>query len=162
MVEYEQLYGDISRRMQKSTTEEGNLKLLSIFEAELRESGVSDNKISRMLEDVEYYLNTYLLRFASLANAVSTEDMSRSDPNDVSTIASGIDQIHSYFSGFYLDTCPWASGKRLRKSVNAIRSFYATMKEHGKISAAEYKRLNKIIATFLPRWEVMAEIKWGE
>ena len=100
--------------------------------------------------------------FSSLANAVSTEDMSRSDPNDVSTIASGIDQIHSYFSGFYLDTCPWASGKRLRKSVNAIRSFYATMKEHGKISAAEYKRLNKIIATFLPRWEVMAEIKWGE
>lgn len=97
-----------------------NSSYLNIFEADLQ--GLAPKNIKCHLQNVDFFLNTYLL--FDEANQLSMQD--------------GVNAIDD-FLGYFLEEKTYFTDSTKRSFVTSLRKFYKSMLAHGKITPEQYE-----------------------
>lgn len=97
-----------------------NTSYLHLFESDI--AGLTPKTIKRHLQNVDFFLNTYLL--FDEANPLSMQD--------------GVNAIDD-FLGYFLEEKTYFTDSTKRSFVTSLRKFYKSMVAHGKITPEQYE-----------------------
>ena len=97
-----------------------NSSYLHLFEADLH--GFAPRTIKHHLQNMDFFLNTYLL--FDEANPLSMQD--------------GVNAIDD-FLGYFLEEKTYFADSTKRSFVASLRKFYKSMVAHGKITSEQYE-----------------------
>ena len=109
-----------------------NEKLLELFENDM--AALSPKTIQKHLNNVDFYINTYLLR------------------EDALTMEAGIMHLDDFLGEFFIRKCMWSTPGTIKSTAASIKKFYKSMMEHGKLKKEYYDFLCSDIRENLPRW----------
>ena len=84
--------------------------------------GLAPKTIKRHLQNVDFFLNTYLLR----------------DEADPLSMQDGVNSIDD-FIGYFLEEKTYFPDSTKRSFVTSLRKFYKSMVAHGKITPEQYE-----------------------
>lgn len=127
---------DYEKECKKIRTE--NAELLELFETDL--AGLSEKTIQRHLRNVDFYINTYLLR----EGALSFKD--------------GTEYIDSYLGDFFIRRCMWSTPGSIKSTAASIKKFYKCMLDHKKIEKDQYQLLCETIKENMEQWRFDCEM----
>lgn len=132
-----------------------NEKILAEFEAWLRNSNLKDVTIGRHVENIDFYINEFLL----YEDTIEAKD--------------GIFQIGMFLGYWFIKKALWSSQAHIKSNAASLKKFYAFMYENGEVSKADLEELKEEIKEEIPEWlatmeryddpsiESMFEV-WGE
>ena len=98
-----------------------NEKYIKKFEEWLNEKGLVVKTIRKHLNNVDLYINDYLNYY------------------DVIKVEEGMEEIYSFFDGWFIEKCLWASRSSLKEIASSIKKFYQYMSENNYVSVENYK-----------------------
>lgn len=107
-------------KLQLDSIHQQNTSYLHLFEADLH--GLAPKTIKRHLQNVDFFLNTYLLR----------------DEADPLSMQDGVNSIDD-FIGYFLEEKTYFPDSTKRSFVTSLRKFYKSMVAHGKITPEQYE-----------------------
>lgn len=110
-----------------------NGELIKIFENELKEKGLVKKTIKNHIENIDLYINDYLLR------------------EDALPMENGLTKLDSFFY-FFIHKCMWSTPPSCKAMGASIKKFYRCMMEHGKIDKSDYELLSQDIKEMMPFW----------
>lgn len=113
-----------------------NNKLLDIFEEELRCAGLKQNTIKRHIINVDFYINTFLLR---------------EEPLEIKS-GCGI-MLEDFLGYFFIRKCMWSTPATIKTTAASIKKFYKCMLANGYIGKAEYEELCNTIKENMEEWQ---------
>ena len=113
---------------------ESNASLLGDFENWLRKSNLADKTIRRHSENVDFYINVYLL----YEDAVEPQD--------------GIDSVSMFLGYWFIRKAMWASESSIRGNAASLKKFYAFLHERGLVSKGDLDSLKETIKEEMPDW----------
>ena len=111
-----------------------NAVLLDLFKADLEAKGLSDKTIRRHIENMDLYINDFLLR------------------EDAEHMNSGLRRLDSFFY-FFIHKCMWSTPGNVKTTAASIKKFYKCMMEHGKIEKDEYSDFCEELKEGIPVWQ---------
>lgn len=114
-----------------------NESLLEMFEKDLE--GLNQKTINRHLTNVDFYINTYLLR------------------EDAYDFTHGIWDIDDYLGYFFIRKCMWLTPGNI-KSTTSIKKFYQCMLKQEMIQKADYEYLCETIKDNMWKWQSDCEM----
>lgn len=117
------------------TIRKNNNKLLTLFEEDLNASGLSKKTISRHLSNVDFYINTYLLREGD------------------NSMEYGLQAIDDFLGDFFIRKCMWSTPGNIKSTAASIKKFYKCMLEHGKITKEQFQFLCSVIREGMDTWQ---------
>lgn len=97
-----------------------NSSYLHLFESDL--AGLAPKTIKRHLQNVDFFLNTYLVF----------------DESNPLTMEEGVTAIDD-FLGYFLEFKAFFTDSSKRSFVTSLRKFYKSMLAHGKITPEQYE-----------------------
>ena len=112
-----------------------NKKLLADFESDLREKGLTNKTISRHLDNVDFYINEYLLR------------------EEPYPAEQGVTMINSFLGYFFIYKCMWSTPSTTKTTAASIKKFYKSMFDHGNLQQSDYDFLCSEIREGMPDWQ---------
>lgn len=115
-----------------------NAELLELFETDL--AGLSEKTIHRHLRNVDFYINTYLLR------------------EGVLSFKDGIEYIDSYLGDFFIRRCMWSTPGSIKSTATSIKKFYKCMLDHKKIEKDQYQLRCETIKENMEQWRFDCEL----
>jgi hypothetical protein len=116
--------------------QEKNEEYLGIFERDLMTAGLNQKTIRRHLNNIDFYINTYLLREEPLE------------------MAEGCSYTIDMFLGyFFIHKCMWSTPGTIKSTAASIKKYYKCMNEHGYVSKDGYKDLCEIIKVNIEIWK---------
>ena len=107
---------------------------LDEFEAWLEAAGLSDKTIQRHMRNVDFFINTYLLR------------------EDAYGIEEGCLRMDDFLGYFFIRKCMWSTPKTIKQNATSFKKFYKCMLEKGHITPQSYDILLDDIKTNMPMW----------
>lgn len=107
---------------------------LKEFREDLIKSGLKEKTIENHCQNVEFYINTYLLRQA---------------PQEMK---SGTDSISGFLGNFFIRKCTWSSPNSIKGNATSIKKFYKSMLQRGYINEEDYGTLVEIIKDEMDDW----------
>ena len=110
-----------------------NDELLLIFRADLEKAGLSKKTIQNHIDNVDQYINDYLLR------------------EEPQTMDQGVTGLDSFFY-FFIHKCMWSTPATVRSTAASFKKFYRCMMKNGKIEEADYEFLCEEIKESMPFW----------
>ena len=113
-----------------------NEKYLAEFEQWLMASGISNKTIQNHKSNVEFYLNTYLLR----EDAHGMED------------GCSADLLDEFMGYFFVRKCAWSTPATIKQNATSFKKFYKCMLETGHIKQESYDALLATIKEYMPDW----------
>lgn len=113
---------------------EENEEHLVEFEKYLVDAGLKDATIKRHISNVDFYINTYLLR------------------EDAYRIRRGCYTTDDFLGYFFIRKCMWSTPSTIRQNAASFKKFYKCMLEHGHIEQADYDALRADIKEGMPIW----------
>ena len=111
-----------------------NATLLADFEQWLTEKGLAKNTIRQHVENVELYVNTFLL----YEEAVPAKD--------------GASRISMFLGYWFIRKAMWSSPSSIKQNAASLKKFYTFMHEQGQIKADELQYLKETIKEEMPEW----------
>jgi site-specific recombinase XerD len=126
--DYEQYEIDCER-IRKS-----NEELLDDFAAWLRKSNLADKTIRNHLENVDFYINEFLL----YEDAVEPQD--------------GAGSIGSFLGYWFIRKAMWASASSIKGNAASLKKFYTFLHERGAVSKDDLDFLKETIKEEMPDW----------
>lgn len=108
------------QELQLDTIHQQNSSYLHLFESDLQ--GLAPKTIKRHLQNVDFFLNTYLL--FDEAHPLSMQD--------------GVNSIDDFLC-YFLEFKTYFTDSTKRSFVTSLRKFYKSMLEHGKITPEQYE-----------------------
>lgn len=111
-----------------------NEAYLETFTRTLEEAGLSEKTINRHYDNVDFYLNEYLLR------------------EDADTMVQGCYRIDDFLGYFFIRKCMWSTPSTIKSTAASLKKFYKSMKDHGHISAADYEEVTDTIKDGMEFW----------
>lgn len=118
----------------KEITKENN-QLLNLFEKELVECGLKSKTIQNHISNVNFYINTYLLR------------------EDALSMEYGTQKIDDFLGYFFISKCAWSTPASIKSTAASIKKFYKCMLKHEKISKEDYEDLCETIKFNMEFWQ---------
>ncbi|NCB92933.1 MAG: recombinase [Clostridia bacterium] len=115
-----------------------NESLLEMFEKDLE--GLNPKTINRHLTNVDFYINTYLLR------------------EDAYDFTHGIWDIDDYLGNFFIRKCMWSTPGNIKSTAASIKKFYQCMLKQEMIQNADYEYLCETIKDNMWKWQSDCEI----
>lgn len=112
-----------------------NDELLSLFEDDLTNAGLSSKTIRRHLSNVDFYINEYLLREEPL------------------TIEYGTAKLDTFLGDFFIRKCMWSTPASIKSTAASIKKFYRCMLDHNKLDKKYYDCLCDDIKENLEQWQ---------
>lgn len=111
-----------------------NEQYLQEFSKYLENEGLSVKTINKHINNVEFYINTYL-------NAYVPKDM-----------RDGCIGIGMYLGDWFIRKTTWASKNSIKENAASIKKFYKCMLELNHISISEYENVCLDIKTEMKIW----------
>ena len=111
-----------------------NAKLLADFEQWLSEKGLAEKTIERHVENVEFYINTFLL----YSDAVSAKK--------------GASELSSFLGDWFIRKAIWASPTSIKQIAASLKKFYTFIHEQRHIDADDLQDLKETIREEMPDW----------
>lgn len=115
--------------------EEENETYLKIFMDELKEAGLTEKTINNHCSNVEFYLNTYLLR---------------EEPKEMVQGCYGLDLFFGYF---FIRKCMWSSAASIKSTAASFKKFYKCMLKYDLIEEKDYEYLCQDIKENMKEWQ---------
>lgn len=104
-----------------------NEKYLKEFEKWLSDKGFVKKTVRKHLSNVGLYINDYLNYY------------------DITKVEDGMNYIHSFLDGWFIEKCLWASKNSLKDTAASIKKFYQYMSENNYVSVDDYKNMCSFI-----------------
>ena len=60
---------------------------------------------------------------------------------EITKVEDGIDEVHSFLSGWFIEKCLWASKNSLKETAASIKKFYQYMSENNYVSVEDYNEM---------------------
>ena len=111
-----------------------NKGLLKEFEAWLKAAGLSKKTIKNHLDNVDFYLNEYLL----YEDAIEAKD--------------GVEDVGMFLGYWFIKKAMWASKSSIKSNATSLKKFYTFMHEKGLIKKEELTGLKQTIKEEMPEW----------
>lgn len=128
MTDYKQYEQDCER------IQAANKQLLTDFEAWLKESGLAAKTIRNHSNNVDLYINHYLLYEEALE------------------AQQGIHEIGMFLGSWFIRKTTWASPAQIKGNAASLKKFYSFLLEKGLIEKAELDEFAAEIKQEMPRW----------
>ena len=112
-----------------------NQAYLDLFQHSLEESGLKPKTIQNHLDNVDFFINTYLLHY------------------DVQDMEAGCHAVGGFLGDFFIRKCMWSSPTSIKANAASFKKFYKCMLEHGHIAQESYDDLVAIIKEDLELWQ---------
>ncbi|MGN1155057.1 MAG: hypothetical protein ACI4TK_02660 [Agathobacter sp.] len=129
MMSYEEYELRCQKQMQR------NANFLEIFEKDLLSTGLSANTVRKHFSNVDFYINTYLLREEPL-------DMER-----------GCIKIDMFLGYFFIHKCMWSTPGNIKTTAASIKKYYKCMLNHGYVDKGNYELLCSEIKEHIEEWQ---------
>lgn len=113
---------------------EDNAKLLDEFADWLAAKGLSESTVGRHCENIEFYLNHFLLY----------EDAERAEE--------GVHRAGLFLGYWLIRKAMWASQTSIKSNAATLKKFYAFMLEKGKVKQDDLDDLKLQIKVEMPEW----------
>lgn len=113
---------------------QSNAELLDEFENWLRKSNLTDNTIGNHIDNIDFYINEYLL----YEDAVEPQD--------------GIHSVSMFLGYWFIKKAMWASESSIRSNAASLKKFYAFLHERGSVSKDDLDSLRETIKEEMPDW----------
>ena len=110
-----------------------NKRYLDIFAEDIK--GLSPKAIRTHLDNVDFYINEYLLR------------------EDALSMEQGVTHIDSYLGYFFIRKCMWSTPSTIKSTAASVKKFYKSMMEHGFIKDKHYDYLCTVIKENMELWQ---------
>jgi len=117
-----------------ATIREDNAKLMADFEQWLSGKGLAQKTIRRHMDNVEFYINTYLLN------------------EDAVPASEGASHISMFLGYWFIRKAMWGSPSAIRENAASLKKFYTFMREQGHIDADDLQELKETIKEEMPEW----------
>jgi intergrase/recombinase len=111
-----------------------NEKLLEEFRNWLKESNVTKRTIKKHTENVDFYINEYLLSY------------------DVIKAKDGVEEIDMFLGDWFIRKAMWSSKAEIKANATSLKKFYTFMQEKGLIDKEELDELKDVIKTDMSEW----------
>jgi len=113
---------------------ESNEKLLEDFENWLRTSNLADTTIRRHVENIDFYINEYLL----YEDAIEPQ--------------AGVFSVSMFLGYWFIKKAMWASKASIKSNAASLKKFYTYLYERGLVDKEDLDSLKEIIKEELPEW----------
>lgn len=111
-----------------------NAVLLEDFKVWLRQKNLSDKTIKSHAENVDFYINEFLLYEAP------------TEPQD------GADEISEFLGYWFIKKAMWASPAHIKGNAASLKKFYTFLHERGLVSADDLQELKETIKEEMSEW----------
>ncbi|MGN0775778.1 MAG: hypothetical protein ACI4MM_03775 [Candidatus Ventricola sp.] len=102
---------------------EDNAGYLEMFRESLEGAGLSAKTVARHVDNVDFYLNEYLLRY------------------DANPMPEGVGLVSSFLGDWFIRKCMWSTPSSIRQYAASLKKFYKCMLSAGEIDAYDYAYL---------------------
>lgn len=116
-----------------------NAECLSLFEDDLKNNGLAERTIRRHLNNVDFYINKFLLREGPLS------------------MDQGMFYLDEFLGDFFIRKCMWSTPASIKSTAASIKKFYKSMMDHNKVEADDYKQLCEEIKERMVFWQASCE-----
>ncbi len=113
---------------------EENRILLEGFEESLRQSGLKDKTIRKHVQNVDFYINDYLLY------------------DSCTPAKEGVSAINGFFNWFFPRKAMWSSRASTKETAASLKKFYKFLAEMGAMPPADYLFLLAEVKSEMPEW----------
>jgi len=113
---------------------ESNEKLLEDFANWLQESGLADKTINNHGENIDFYINDYLL----YEDAVKPQD--------------GVSDVSMFLGYWFVKKAMWASKASIKSNAASLKKFYTYMYEQDLVDKEDLDSLKETIKEEMPEW----------
>ena len=114
---------------------ERNEQFLEMFQKHLESKGLTKKTINRHMFNVDYYINTYLMR------------------EDIIPMEQGPDHISMFLGYYFIRKCMWSTPGSIKTYAASLKKFYGLMAEKGFISKKDYDLMLLIIKEEMDVWQ---------
>lgn len=123
---------DVDAVMDKMNSQ--NKEVLEAFETYLQASGITAKTISKHLNNIDFYINHYLLYDEFIS------------PNK------GHDRLDDFFGNFFPRKAMWSSANSVKENITSLKKFYSYLNELSLISNADFKNMTNVIQEEKEHW----------
>ena len=113
-----------------------NEEYLAKFREDLTQAGLTQKTIVRHFSNIDFYINTYLLR----------EEPLEMDEGSCEY------KLDNFFGYFFIRKCMWSTPASIKSTAASVKKFYKSMLEHGHISNEQYDGLISTIRSNMQDW----------
>jgi site-specific recombinase XerD len=111
-----------------------NEKLLDDFADWLRKSNLTDKTISNHVDNVDFYINEFLL----YEDAVEPQD--------------GVGSVSMFLGYWFIKKAMWASASSIKSNAASLKKFYTFLHEQRVVSKDDLDFLKETIREEMPEW----------
>jgi len=111
-----------------------NAKLIYQFADWLAAKGLSEATIGKHCENIDFYINTFLL----YEDALKPE--------------AGVYEIGMFLGYWFIRKALWATKASIKSNATSLKKFYTFMLENGKIQQEDLDELKEEIKEDIPEW----------
>jgi intergrase/recombinase len=113
---------------------ESNEKLLEDFENWLRKSNLADKTIRKHAENIDFYINEYLL----YEDAIEPQN--------------GVLSVSMFLGYWFIRKAMWASKASIKSNAASLKKFYTYLSERGLVDKEDLDSLKETIKEEMPEW----------
>lgn len=116
------------------TIQKENEEYLQAFQDDLKAKNLSDKTIEQHINNMDFYLNEYLVHYTPLR------------------MVRGVHEIDGYLGNWFIRKCLWSSASSIKGTAASIKKFYKCMLEHQFIEKDDYDFLCFVIKEEMETW----------
>jgi len=113
---------------------ESNKGLLDDFSTWLRRSGLSSKTIKKHTENVDFYINEFLLY------------------EDAQEPQEGVHSVGMFLGYWFIKKAMWASAASIKSNAASLKKFYTFLQERGLVSEDDLDLMKETIKEEMPEW----------
>ena len=125
-------YEDYEKKCEKIRKE--NEKLLDKFDAWLRNTNLKDKTIDRHINNIDFYINEYLLY------------------EDAEEAKEGVSAVSMFLGYWFIRKAMWSSPAQIKSNAASLKKFYTFMLEKGMIEKDKLDDLKETIKDEMLSW----------
>ena len=111
-----------------------NLKLLHEFAEWLREANLKDKTIKNHLQNIDLYINDFLL----YEDTIEAKD--------------GWEEIDMFLGYWFIKKCLWASTAQIRGIAASLKKFYTFLNQKGLMEKEDLQEFKEMVKEGIPEW----------
>jgi len=111
-----------------------NERILDEFDRWLRNANLKDKTISKHVDNIDFYINEYLL----YEDAVEAKD--------------GVNSVSMFLGYWFIKKAMWSSPEQIKSNAASLKKFYTFMLEKGMIEKDDLDGLKETIRDEMPEW----------
>lgn len=119
---------------------EENAAYLETFERSLVDAGLSAKTVRRHIDNVDLYINDFLLRY------------------DANPMPEGTALVSSFLGDYFIRKCMWSTPEAIRQYAASLKKFYKCMLAEGNVDACDYEYLLETIKEEKEDWVEECEL----